>query len=294
MMYQLATLTPPLNQTAFEVLIVGIGLLVLTLFIARYYKLSDGIIFSLVGIGGILFSVIALSAIVSHIQADSFGPRHRHAAAEFWVCGSELQHRSNSLGLRNTSGNSLLKLASDKHIYRSGYVMDQQQSATLGKALDVIGGSIQSDTLELPLYQDSARWLMPRHRQDGDAQGSLTYEQLERYIRGSDKRPTIHLSSGERCPDGVTADLQVFVYQDNGDGTYYQEKLSRPDDYILPPHSTMAPCVIIEYGPSKVRTNKLCKHFGIRDDKRCSAFGVENFSGSVCDMTEILPTGEAI
>lgn len=293
-MYQLAALTPPLNQTVFEVLFAGIGLLVVALLIARYYKLSDGVIFSLVGISGILFSVIALSAVVSHIQADSFGPRHRHAAVEFWVCGSELQPRSKSLGLRNTSGNSLLKLASNKHIYRSGYVMNQQQSATLGKALDVMGGSIQSDTLELPLYQDSARWLMPRHRQDGDAQGSLTYEQLERYIRGSDKRPTIHLSNGERCPDGSTAHLQVFVYQDNGDGTYYQEKLSRPDDYVLSPHSTMAPCIIIEYGPSKVRTDKLCQHFGIRDDKRCSAFGVENFSDNLCDMTETLPTGETI
>ena len=294
MAHQLAALTPPLHQTMVEVLLIGAGLLIILLLLAKFYQRSDYIVLSLVSIGSVLFLVIVLSVFISHIRADSFGPRHRHAGIEFWTCGSELQPRSNPMGLRNTSGNHLLMLSSDKHLYRSGFVMNDMQDATLGQALDTIGGSIQSDTLELPLYQEPARWLMPRYRQDGDAQGSLTSEQLDRFIRGTEKHPTIQLSSGERCPDGSTAELQTFVYYDNGDGTYFQEKLSRPDDFVLPQHDTIPPCIIVEYGPTKVRTEKLCQHFGIRDDRRCSAFGVENFSDGVCDMTEVLPTGEAI
>lgn len=294
MTHQLAALTPPLHQTIVEVLLIGTGLLIILLLVAKFYHRSDRIVLSIAGIGSTVFMVAFLSALISHIQAESFGPRHRHAGIEFWVCGSELQPRSNPIGLRNTRGNHLLVLSSDKHLYRSGFVMNDMQDATLGQALDTIGGSIQSDTLELPLHQESTSWLMPRYRQDGDAQGSLTSEQLDRFIRGNEKRPNIQLSSGERCPNGSTAKLQTFVYYDNGDGTYYQEKLSRPDDFILPRHNTLPPCIIVEYGPAKVRTDKLCQHFGLRDDRRCSVFGVENFFDNVCDMTEVLPSGEAV
>jgi hypothetical protein len=51
-------------------------------------------------------------------------------------------------------------------------------------------------------------------------------------------------------------------------------------------------CIIIEYDVLKSRTDKLCKQYGVRDTKRCEAFGVpSNKKAKVCNIEEIATGG---
>ena len=68
--------------------------------------------------------------------------------------------------------------------------------------------------------------------------------------------------------NGQPAILQAFVYQTEGN-TFSQQKLEDFTNYVLSNYSKVPPgdCIIIEFGPIKDRTDKLCNFYKTAVDK---------------------------
>lgn len=272
-----------------DIVLIGSALVVVLLLYIWIHRHTARPLFAYVvaGTSFIVLTIITMSAVVLHLQSDSIGRQHRQANVEFWVCGTEVT----PFEQRNRLGDGTFYYQStDKQITRSGYVSDELHDASLGAFFQTAGGSIQADSIVLPLSNDPSQWLMPSEQQDGDAQGNMTSEFLERYVRTARRYSLLELSDGLRCPDGSTGELQVFSFRiDYDNQTYQQEKIVDPDDLIIEPANSQQPnqCLIIEFAENKNRTNKLCESIGLRDSLRCSEFGVERFSDDTCYFTEI-------
>lgn len=286
------------SSTALDALYLGLALMVVvTVYMLLHKHYAKAYMFyGIVAVSAVIFATIGLSASLLQTQADSFGRQHRQAGLEFWVCGTEIQPALSHGLFSSTLGDKQFYLDSQKQLHRSGFVMNELPDASLGEFFSTAGGAIQSDSLIVPIMVDEADWLMPDARRDGDLQGNLPTEFLERYVNAGRRQTTLELSSGQRCHDGSTAELQVFTFRINDDdATYYQEKLSAPDDYVVPiSHGDVNDCVIIEYANSKERTNKLCEHIGLRDSRRCSEFRSEEAGNDGCYLTETQSGGEAL
>ncbi len=286
------------SSTALDALYIGIAVMVVaTVYMALHKHYAKAyMLYGIITLSVVIFFAIGLSASLLQTQADSFGRQHRQIGLEFWVCGTEIQPALSNGLFSSTLGDKQFYLDEQKQLQRSGFVMDELPDASLGKFFSTAGGAIQSDSLILPIMSNESDWLMPDNKRDGDLQGNLPTEFLERYVNAGRRQTTLELSSGQRCHDGSTAELQVFAFRISDDGaTYYQEKLSAPDDYVIPiSQGDVSDCVIIEYASSKERTNKLCEHIGLRDSRRCSEFRSEDIGTDDCYLTETRPSGEAL
>ena len=61
--------------------------------------------------------------------------------------------------------------------------------------------------------------------------------------------------------------MQVFVYNTK-DGVYTQQKLADPAAYKISPYSQVpaGDCIIVEYGPKKEQTDKLCRSYKVAEE----------------------------
>ena len=291
-MHLASSLDVNISATIRDVLLIGVALLIVILLYVWLHRHSVRPIYfyAISALSFVILTVIAIATVVLHSQSVSLGRQHRQANIEFWVCGTEISPLSRRHGLINKLGDSSFYYRSvDKQLTRSGYVLTESADASLGAFFQATGGSIQSDNMVLPLSSNEADWLMPAQWQDGDPQGNMTTEFLQRYVQSS-RQSWLELSDGLRCPDGSSGKLQLFVYEINHDDqTYQQRKVERPDNFIIEQASRNNPsqCLIIEFSESKERTNKLCQPIGIRDSLRCSEFGIEKFNENVCYLEEV-------
>ena len=79
----------------------------------------------------------------------------------------------------------------------------------------------------------------------------------------------VDVSNGGSC-NGEPAQIQVFLLKvsnpkDHNEWTYSQAKLSDFTNYVLSPYAAVPPgdCFIVEYGPQKERTERLCETYDV-------------------------------
>lgn len=207
------------------VLIILVGVAFL---IKKPAEVLKRLLFTLICIITILTTVYlaSLTVYLNNVSASK-GPVHYHADLEIWGCGREYD-LINPTGWSNKIGTPTLHEHNDKRIHLEGVIVEKQD-ASLGKFFKVIGGQISTQRLAFP-----------------STMGQATF------------------ASGQSCPDGVPATLQVFVYK-VVQGTAVQTKVSNPAEYIISPESQIPPgdCIIVEFDKNKDLTDKQCRSFKV-------------------------------
>jgi hypothetical protein len=237
----------------------------------------------------VMVTTLIISGGTNFLNINSYvgGPVHWHADTEFWVCGNEMELRNPQGFLSNKIGSPTLHEHNDKRIHLEG-VPISAEDASLGKFMQVIGGELTDDTLVLPLDKTKLFKNAP-NEQDGDGNATPAPELVERFLEDDGEYKLARMTTGQRCGD-QPAELQVFVYQtDKAAKTYKQIKLNVPADYAISHYGDVpaGDCVIFEFGPTRDRTDKLCRQYGIRDIQQCGRFGVKPNERSICEYKEI-------
>lgn len=168
---------------------------------------------------------LAGSTVYLNSISESKGPVHWHADFQIWKCGTEVELRDPK-GLSNKIGTNVLHEHNDKRIHLEGVVIEKND-ASLGKFFKVIGGSILSERLEVPV-----------------------------------ENGTTVLETGG-CGNQPESELQFFVYKTDSEGYYTQEKLTNPASYIISPYGSVprGDCVIVELDVYKEKTEKMCQSY---------------------------------
>ncbi|MBP6098776.1 MAG: hypothetical protein KA477_02245 [Candidatus Levybacteria bacterium] len=185
------------------------------------------ILISTVAIGQTL--LLAGSTIYVNAISHSKGPVHFHADLEIFHCGTKID-LENPTGFSNKIGTSTLHEHNDFRIHLEGVVVEENDQS-LGKFFHVIGGNITNDSLTVPTTN-----------------GMLS------------------LKNGDLCPDGTPGILNVFLYK-TVDKTFIQQKINDPAHYIYASEGQVpsGDCIIIEYGPDKSSTDKLCTSYQVAE-----------------------------
>lgn len=220
-----------------KVAIIGTILLFYFVFLALFLYSGKEKRFKPVIFGAILLTTLipSLFFIISTVYLNtvslSKGPVHWHADIEVWACGNEIELQDPTGFLSNKIGTATLHEHNDKRIHLEGVVVEERDSS-LGKFFEVIGGTLTNEAVSVP-----------------------TNEGVKTYI------------SGDTCENGDKAHVQVFVYNTT-DGVYTQQKISSPATYNIAPHSQVpdGDCVIVEYGPEKERTERLCRSYQVSEE----------------------------
>lgn len=186
---------------------------------------------------------LAATTIYINVVSSSGGPVHWHADIEMWNCGEEVELKKPK-GLSNKIGTATLHSHDDKRIHLEGVVVNRN-NASLGNYFRVIDGQISKDEVTIPAISQN-----------------------------------LTLKSGQTCPNGKPAEVQVFAYRVNADNTYYQEKLEDPAEFVIAPHSQVPPgdCIIVEFDSPKDKTDKLCRSFAVA--KEINKLGQEVSNGN--------------
>lgn len=238
----------------------------------------------MVGTGTLFGSTIYLN-----VKSDSGGPVHWHADIEFWACDVQLELRNPSGFLSNKIGTSTLHEHNDQRIHLEGVVVDDSVDATVGKFMRVIGGSISNQSLNVPLADSILEDFI-----DGDNVDLGGVSNIDKNIKtDSVGKKSLIVKNGDSCPGVTSGEVQMFVYQYNKkDKTYSQLKVESPENYTIRDESIVPPgdCIIVEFGKKKDRTNRLCEQYGVRDNKRCTEFGVSTFNPELCNIKEVTST----
>ena len=223
-------------QLSFNILLVASVLLAILVTISLRTKhpsdhLKQFLFFSI--IAAVILPTLYLigSTIYLNAVSASKGPVHWHADIEIWNCGKEVELKDPEGMLSNKIGTATLHEHNDKRIHLEGVVV-HPEDASLGKFFKVIGGELNSDSVVVP-----------------STNGQLP------------------LTSGSICPDGQEGQVQVFAYQTDKDNYYSQKKLENPGEYLISPYSVVPPgdCIIVEFGPVKSRTEKLCRSYKVAE-----------------------------
>lgn len=184
--------------------------------------------------------------IARNLESVTGGPVHWHADYEIFVCGEDgaremvkgqstlLAHEDEPIdlqdpgGISNRIGTPDFHEHGDNRIHVEGTVR-KLEDVSLGKFFESVGGALEKTYMRLPTNQGE-------------------------FI----------VQNGMSCPGGEQGLLQVFLYQTRGQEVS-QEKLARFPDYVISPHGNVPPgdCLIIEFGPVKEKTEKLCKFYDI-------------------------------
>ncbi|MBW3538566.1 hypothetical protein KY386_03700 [Candidatus Parcubacteria bacterium] len=197
----------------------------------RAPRVEVALFWSIVSVVVVTTVTLIASTVYLNTASSSGGPVHWHADFELYACGQELELKDPSGFLSNKIGTSTLHEHNDKRVHLEGVVV-HPRDASLGKFFQVIGGQISANSLVVP-----------------------TNTGTERYL------------GGQRC-GGRRAEVQAFVYRSAPDKSYTLEKLDRPDEYIISPHSNVPPgdCVIIEFDTPKTTTDKMCRSYQVALD----------------------------
>lgn len=229
-------------------------------------------------------SVLTSTNLYVRFKSDSTGEVVWRSGIEFWACGAELEIVDPS-ALSNKVGSALLHERDNKQIELTGMVTDKAEDASLTSFMQKIGGSINSTSLNLPvanrIFEDDS---------DGDKPSQDGKKMADAFVSSNaNGQKTASFVSGQKC-GSETAVLQTFVYKFvSGDKSYAQIKLSDPSSYLMGEKESVPPgdCVIVEFAPSKEKTDKLCREYGERDSVRCTEFGVIDFNKRSCDISEV-------
>ena len=274
------------------VMIAGGALFVLTiiamLFAHKFEKLKMPLfIMMVIAMAGSTVTLVG-STVYLNTRADSGGPLHWHADFEFWECGNELELRDPTGFLSNKIGTATLHEHDDHRVHLEGVVVEEEIDASLGKFMHVTGGAITEEQLVMPLNADDEGNIF-EDEEDGDGPAMTDPDAVAPYISDDpDLGKIANFKDGDTCNEEVS-DVQVFVYQYNGENdTYEQTKLDNPIDYVITDDPNVPPgdCVIFEFGPSRDKTDKLCEQYGIRDIDRCAQFGVAENQREICELTQ--------
>ena len=190
---------------------------------------------------------LAVGTIIKNQASVTGGPVHWHADFEIYNCGKTVADNGqvkgrailahgeeekldlkNPTGLSNRIGSSDFHEHGDNRIHVEG-VVEKLADVSLGKFFEVTGGQLTNTFLRLP----------------------------------TDHGETI-LQNGQLCPDGKPGTLQVFLYQTR-DSLVMQKKLENFVGYVISPESLVPPgdCLIIEFGPVREKTDKICGFYEI-------------------------------
>lgn len=197
---------------------------------------------------------LAASTIAKNQRSVTGGPVHWHADYKVFVCGESLEPKGevmgktlahgdeedvhvevdlkNPTGFSNRIGTSDFHEHGDNRIHIEG-VVEKLEDARLAKFFEVIGGQLTGSLLRMPTNQ-------------GD----------------------LILQNGLECPDGTEGNLQVFLYKTK-ERKVIQEKLTDFPNYVISPESQVPPgdCLIVEFGPVRQRTDKICDFYKIAIDE---------------------------
>ncbi len=282
-----------INSLALRVVGVSAVALIILILVASQVKskkshLKAPLFWMIAAIVSVATFTLLGSTIYLNTKSDSGGPVHWHADIEFWACGTQLELRDPSGFLSNKIGTPTYHEHDDQRIHLEGVVVDENEDASLGKFIRVVGGSITSSELVLPLADG-----IVEDETDGDK--SSTDTSLINDFIGNDTfgKKTITLNANQTC-GGEYSEPQTYVYSYNKENkTYSQRKLDDPSGYVIRDESVVPPgdCVIVEFGPVSDTTDKLCRQYGIRDADRCVEFGVEEFNPKLCEISEIKSGG---
>lgn len=228
------------------------------------------------------------STVYLNMKSESGGPVHWHTDIEFWACGTELELRNPRGVLSNKIGTSTYHEHNDKRIHLEGVVVRKSEDASLKKFMDVTDGFMSRDAVGIALNENEAEWFASEDKQDGDTQTLTHADQLKTRVKQTDNGPLMELVNGQSC-GSQRSELQTFLYTfDKETKSYSQEKVADGSKYIMRDESVVPPadCVIVEFDTPKDRTNKLCRQYGVRDSKRCTEFGVHEYTPDLCNITE--------
>ncbi len=274
------------------VLIASVILVVFTIIAAlvknRYKKLKLPLFIILASAMVIPTIILFGSTIYLNTKAESKGPVHWHADIEFWACGGEVELRNPTGTLSNKIGTATYHEHNDKRIHLEGVVVRKSEDASLEKFMRVTGGYITDSSIGIPINENEDQWLVSGDQLDGDTQHTDVLDTLRPFVCGQNKSKVLELKNNEGC-NSRPAEVQVFVYSfDKTNKTYSQRKLHKPGEYVLRNESIVPPgdCVIVEFDARKSRTDKLCRQYGVRDQKRCTEFGVETHNEELCNIRE--------
>ncbi len=229
--------TNDLNQatTSLSFTVVALAAVVLTILVLlavflrdRYPRSKPWLFWAMFVV--VLFVTVTLigSTVYLNTVSSSKGPVHWHADFEAWACGEELNLKDPDGFLSNKTGTPVLHEHNDNRIHLEGVVVNPED-ASLGRFMNVTGGSITSSSLVWP---------------------------------GNDgKRSFVN---GQHC-DGEPAEVQVFAYQTTQDDYYRVEKINDPASYIISDESVVPPgdCIIIEFAPPMETPDKMCKQYEV-------------------------------
>jgi hypothetical protein len=222
--------------------------------------------------------VLAGSVVALNINSPTGGPVRWGADYQIWACDNQLNLRDPRSMVSNHVGSATLYEQNDGRIHYTGTPSTLPDDASLGKFMQAVGGEISDSSLVVPLNDQS-----------GFAGQPATPEQVEPYMSTTRDGASARFVNGQTCGD-QKAEVQTFVYSYNEDTkTYTQTKLDHPANYELSHRDTSPPgdCVIIEFAPTKDRTNHLCPSYGVRDYDRCTDFGVAADKVASCDIREL-------
>ena len=275
------------------VLIAAGALAVLTvialLFSQKYEKLKMPLfVLMTIAMAGSTVSLIG-STVYLNTKADSGGPVHWHADIEFWACGNELEVRDPRGAVSNKIGTPTLHEHNDHRIHLEGVVVDDVIDASLGKYMHVIGGAITAEQVVIPLNDESEGSIF-EDEVDGDGPTDSNADAINDYIINDVELDRVaSFRDGDTC-DGQKSDVQVFIYTyDSDTKTYEQHKEENPRDYVITDDPNVPPgdCIIVEFGPEREKTDRLCEQYGIRDIARCPQFGVEPKQRAICEIEQV-------
>jgi hypothetical protein len=147
-----------------------------------------------------------------------------------WKCGEQLD-MIDPTGIDNRVGTWEVHEHNDQRMHIEGTILDMEQ-ASFHHFFEIVGGKVEDDGMVFP-----------------STKGEVAIP-----LEGT-------------C-NGAHAELQGFLYrvtnpQDAKQWKYEQTKIAYPFDEKMAPYSNVPPgdCLIIEYGPVKETTDKLCASY---------------------------------
>lgn len=297
MILHLATINGDLEQqisslglkTVMIASLILIGSTIIAALLKNHYRSLKLPLFVVMAATLIISTLILLgSTIYLNVKSESGGPVHWHADIEFWACGAELELRNPTGRLSNKIGTATYHEHNDKRIHLEGVVVNKAEDGSLNKFMRVIGGSVHDRAIAVPLNVAAETWFAAGDKTDGDRQPDVNPSNYRRFVENTSKGPVMELVNGLTCGN-QPAELQVFVYSYNKENNTYSQRKVRPLDYVVRDESVVPPgdCVIIEFDKLKDKTDKLCRQYGVRDEKRCTEFGVKQYEPKLCNIREV-------
>ncbi len=225
------------SDTATKIIIYATAIIIALTLIALFGDISSNITKWFLFLGMVIPIIIATlysagSTIYLNTESASGGPVHWHTDFEIWNCGNKVDLKAPG-GFSNRIGTALFHEHGDNRIHIEGVISDTRQVA-LNYFFAVVGGHLSNDHLVVPTDEGMSE-----------------------------------MENGNYC-QGQKGKLQAFLYrvknpEETKDWIYEQEKIENIASYVPAPYGSIPPgdCLIIEFGPEKERTDKICETYKV-------------------------------